>query len=426
VQELIGWPRPRQVLISALIACLCLLYAWHFLLPIVGPQTPRADDFQDYLYAAHQIASGGDPYGNFARTHVPWDWSLSSGYVYPAAFAAMLVPLTWLPNDLAVRLWLLLIQGSIVASVVIMYAVLGRPRRPELLALVTVLTTFFPLLNTMWTGAMNALLLLLLTAAWACWRKRADVASGSLIAIAAVFKIFPVVVLGYLAWRRDWRLVGAAVVTGIAGLGLCLLVTGLAHNLYYFGEMLPHLAVGTGFRENQSLAGLSARLCNPATADHGGGAGWGGRLVDWPAVLVIVGLTGYAARRGSRSALEFGLAITAMSLISSVTWSFHLVVLIFPIVLLVREVIQHQATPARTRLLFLAWLCFSAGAGAHYALIASPLPHWPGLLDLAPKAATWLLGESYLVGTLILFASVLLALRQERRRAVAMAGALAA
>ena len=43
------------------------VYGWRFLLPLVGPATPRADDFQDYLFAAHQIATGGDPYANFIR-----------------------------------------------------------------------------------------------------------------------------------------------------------------------------------------------------------------------------------------------------------------------------------------------------------------------------------------------------------------------
>jgi len=33
--------------------------------------------------------------------------------------------------------------------------------------------------------------------------------------------------------------------------------------------MLPHLAAGTGYRENQSLAGVAARICDPNTASAG-------------------------------------------------------------------------------------------------------------------------------------------------------------
>src|ERR1700704_5952512 len=202
VRRILGWPQPQQVIVSALIALLLTLYAYLYLLPILGPHAPRADDFQDYLFAAQQLASGGDPYANFVRSHVPWDWSLSSGYLYPPAFAVILIPLTWVSNDLAVRIWLFLIQAAVLASLLIVYQVIGRPSRAELLAMVAVLTTFFPLANTVLAGTMNSLLLLLLTAAWACWHRRRDVAGGILIGAAAIFKLFPAALLPYLAWRR--------------------------------------------------------------------------------------------------------------------------------------------------------------------------------------------------------------------------------
>src|SRR5439155_358975 len=105
VRRLLGWPDPGQVALSGLIGILLAFYAARFLLPLLAPQAPRADDFQDYLFAAQQIAAGGDPYANFIHNHVPWDWSLSSGYLYPPAFAVTLIPLTWVSNDLAVGSW---------------------------------------------------------------------------------------------------------------------------------------------------------------------------------------------------------------------------------------------------------------------------------------------------------------------------------
>src|SRR2546427_4323509 len=187
VRRILGWPHPRQVAVSALIALLLALYVGLYLLPVLGPHAPRADDFQDYLFAAHQLTSGGDPYANFIRNHVPWDWSLSSGYLYPPAFAITLIPLTWVSNDFAVRIWLFLIQAAVPASLVIVYRVIGTPRRAELLGVVAVLTTFFPLANSVFAGAMNSFLLLLLTGGWACWQRRQDIAGGVLVGIAAIF-----------------------------------------------------------------------------------------------------------------------------------------------------------------------------------------------------------------------------------------------
>ena len=424
VRRILGWPHPRQVIVSALIALLVALYAYLYLLPLLGPHAPRADDFQDYLFAAHQLASGGDPYANFIRNHVPWDWSLSSGYLYPPAFAVILIPLTWVSNDLAVRIWLLLIQAAMAASLLIVYAVIGRPRRSELLCLAAVMTTFFPLASSVLTGSMNTLLLLLLTGAWASWQRRKDVLSGVLIGTAAVFKLFPLALLPYLAWRRHWKLLAAVGVTGVAGLGLGLAVTSFAHNLYYFREMLPHLAAGTGYRENQSLAGFTARICQPSTADAGGGAGWCGRALDWPLLLLLLFIVLRATSRPARSGLEFALAISALPLISSVTWSFHLVVLILPIALLIRQAFAGAMSRLAGRFLLAAWLCFSVGPALHYLLIYHPLPQLPGILELLPLGLTRLFGEAYFIGTLIVFGSVWVALRNERRL-VAAGGELA-
>src|SRR5437773_3298204 len=388
VRRLLGWPDPGQVALSALIGILLAFYAARVLLPLLAPQAPRADDFQDYLFAAQQITVGGDPYADFSRNHVPWDWSLSSGYLYPPAFAVTLIPLTWISNDLAGRIWLFVIQAAVLASLLIIYRVIGSPRRAEMLAVVAVLTTFFPLANTVLAGTMNSLLLLLLTGAWACWHRRRDVAGGVLVGAAAVFKLFPAALLPYLAWRRHWKLLAAAAVTGLAGVGLGLAVTSLDHNIYYFREMLPHLAAGTGYRENQSLAGVAARICDPDTTNAGGSAGWCGRLIDWPAVLVLLTIVWRMTSRVSRSGPEFALSSPALPLISSVTWSFPLVILILPIALLIRHVLSGRMSRGQIRALLAAWVCFSAAPALHYLLILYPIPHWPGLLDMIPQGIT--------------------------------------
>jgi hypothetical protein len=424
VRRILGWPDPRQVVVSALIALLLALYAWLFVLPVFGAHAPRADDFQDYLFAAHQLASGGDPYANFIRNHVPWDWSLSSGYLYPPAFAVFLIPLTWVSNDLAVRIWLVLIQASVAASLLIVYAVIGRPRRAELLCLAAVMTTFFPLASSVLTGTMNSLLLLLLTGAWACWQRRKDVLSGVLVGSAAVFKLFPLALLPYLAWRRHWKLLAAVAATGVAGIALGFAVTSYKHNIYYFHDMLPHLAAGTGYRENVSLAGFTARICQPSTADAGGSADWCGRALDWPLVLILLFVVLRATSRPARSGLEFALAISALPLISSVSWSFHLVVLILPMALLIRQAFSGAMSRRAARFLLAAWLCFSVGPALHYLLIYHPLPHLPGILDLLPMGVTRLFGEAYFIGTVIIVGSVWVALRNERRLEAA-AGELA-
>ncbi len=381
-------------------------------------QAPRADDFQDYLFAAQQIGSGRDPYADFERTHVPWDWTLSSGYIYPPAFAGALVPLTWIPTDLAVRLWLVLLQAMVVASLLIVYRAIGRPGRGELLCMAAVTTTFFPLAANLYAGAVNPALLVLLTAAWAAWRRHRDVGSGALLAAAAVIKIIPVALMPYLAARRHWRLLATFVLTGLAGLALGFVVTSTSHNLHYLLDVVPHLSAGTGYRENQSLTGLAIRLCDPATSDRGGTAGWCGRALAWPAVAAVLALVMLATRRGPRTDLNFGLAVTALPLVSSVTWSFHLILLLLPIALLVRHVFAAgQTGTGRLAALALAWGCLALAPPMHFAIVLHPLPNGSGLLDLGVRALTRILGEAQLAGTVILFGVLWRILRGEPARA---------
>jgi hypothetical protein len=273
---------------------------------------------------------------------------------------------------------------------------------------------------------MNGVLLLLLTGAWAWWLRHRDGGSGLLIGLAVVFKLFPLALVPYLAWRRHWRLLTALGLTALAGVGLGFLLASPEHNIYYFRDMLPHLGTGTGYRENQSLAGFTARLCNPSTADAGGGAGWCGRLLDWPLVAALLVLVLSVVARPTRSGLEFALAVAALPLMSSVTWSFHLVLLILPIALLIRRLFSGRMAPAARRALMLAWVCFSIGPAIHYFLIVHPLPSSAGIGGLLGAGVARLAAESYFLGTLVIVGSLWFAIRLDRieaRRTAALANA---
>lgn len=398
--------RRRLPLSAAAVAC--ALYAWLVLLPIVAPHPPRADDFQDYWQAALQIRIGGDPYAAFERTHVPWDWTLSSGYDYPPAFAGLLAPLTVLPNDLAVRGWLVLMLALMAGSLAVVYRVLGPPGRAELVCMILVFVTFFPVTATLQTGAMNPVLLLLLTLGWAAWLRGRDLAAGSAWGAAIAIKLIPIGLVPYLLVRRQLRLLLALAAAVAIGVGFGLLVTNPSHSLHYFRDILPHLVAGSGYRENQSITGLATRLCDPRTASLGGSAGWCGRLVAWPAIAAVLALVALAVRMPGRHGLEVGLAVAVLPLVSSVTWSFHLVLLLLPIALLLHHHFRVSALPAwRVRALLLAWLCCSALPALHYALIIHPLP-----VGAWAAVASRLVGESYLAGILLLLAVIWLTVRE--------------
>jgi hypothetical protein len=83
--------------------------------------------------------------------------------------------------------------------------------------------------------------------------------------------------------------------------------------------------------------------------------------------------------------------------------------------LLIRRAFTGVMSRRAGRFLLAAWLCFSVGPALHYLLIVHPLPQLPGILELLPMGATRLFGEAYFIGTVIVVASVWVALRHERR-----------
>jgi glycosyl transferase family 87 len=236
-----------------------------------------------------------------------------------------------------------------------------------------------------------------------------------------VIKLIPLALIPYLLVRRHIRLLLAAAAVALLGVALGLVVTSPTHSLHYFRDMLPQLSAGSGYRENESLSGLASRLCNPASAEMGGNGGWCGRTVAWPAIAAVLGLVMVATRQRRRPGLEFGLAVAALPLVSSVTWGFHLVLLLLPIALLLHHHFRVARLPrGRVRVLLLAWLCFSVLPGVHYLLVFRPLP--PGLGTLVTRVVA----ESYLLGTLLLFAVIWQTVRQAARTQADQVAAAAA
>ena len=82
------------------------------------------------------------------------------------------------------------------------------------------------------------LLFLIVAACWLYVRKQ-NAASGSLIAIAAACKIFPVLFLVFFVQRRNWRALTSALVTGLAIAVLSIAVFGWNAHRVFLQQVLP-------------------------------------------------------------------------------------------------------------------------------------------------------------------------------------------
>jgi len=307
-------------------------------------------------------------------------------------------------------------------------AVFARPV-PPVVAIVPSLLMMPFIYEMFFLGQPNLLLLVLMLGGFACLRNswKWETSAGSLFALAAGIKAFPVVVIFYLLWRRNWVAAGSMV----AWLAFFLVLAPAPIRGHEFGEEYNPVR---GFHKN--LAELEQWATGMFSADESGGfsqrsarnLGWKnqslisvghrylrhinaddeerlekerkGQTPDPPvtvnvadlsakeANLAIVGVAGLiglgfllvmparARRTPHSNAAEIGMLITLMTIACPVSHPYYYVWLLFPFTVLVERAVHDESRSERRvtwGLIALAMLLFALGA-------PGVKPHYPQAL----------------------------------------------
>lgn len=212
---------------------------------------PGGIDLTTYLEAARALRRGENPYA----------LSLAFPYVYPPLFAFALIPLTYVPADLALLVWFAASVGAIVWAchevLMLAYPQLRAGRvTPFLATLFAVAYTVFQ--SNLRNAQVNFVIVALAIAAL---RARATPARGVYWALATVIKIVPGVLAPYYVCRREWRVCAMAVLALIA-LSLAPAVTLGAQvaslHREYATTFLAGSFAGSGQQLDFSLGGMLA------------------------------------------------------------------------------------------------------------------------------------------------------------------------
>jgi Glycosyltransferase family 87 len=264
---------------------------------------------------------------------------------HPPSSILVLIPWAILDYRTALLGWNLLSLGMLLASLEIIRRSLEVPLTVELIApAIIFLLLSRPLLMQLFHGQWNLILLLLVTGAWAAERSGRPAWAGVLLGAATVIKLFPGFLFLYFLARRQW----SAVVAGALAFGIVTGLTAavLGPDVYrvYFQELLPKLAPVRSSWYNASLVGYWTRLFDPATDEVHVLPLWRNGMALRVAVLlsglaVIITLARLVRSANTRDALDhsFGLAVTAMLLVSPITWDHSLLLLLFPISILLHD-----------------------------------------------------------------------------------------
>jgi hypothetical protein len=278
----------------------------------------------------------------------------------------------------------------------------GRTPGPWLFALPGFLTISF-VFDMFDLGQPNLVLLaMMLYGFWLLQHERPWMA-GSMFALATAIKVFPVAVLPYLLWRRQWWTAASMVV--FIGLFLFVVpapVRGFQHNVtelknWYQGMIGSSSAKGFGQRDeqnwswvNQSIIAVTHRLTRPVNYNQDEPS-WPPRYMNlldldfktanWivVAISLLIGL-GYIAvlprreRRTPRSdAEELGILFCLMTVASPLARQYYFMWLFFPMTILIHRAAYDPRPAVRAG----TWAVLAAAI----LLLGLSLPIYPNALQ---------------------------------------------
>jgi hypothetical protein len=296
------------------------------------------------IYAPHSIS---------IPQHLGLPSNSSPGINYnahPPTAVLLALPLTPLEFQDAALAWNIISLAAFLTSVLIVGEVLSVPAKLSL-PIFALLPFCVPVLGNLQMGQLTPILVLLITTTWALERSGRSISAAVLLAVATTIKLFPAYLLTYYIARRSFQSLLAA---GLSFLVLTLttaaiLGPGSYHD--YLHVVLPHLSDFVGWGYNCSIAGFWHKLFDPAAEIRPLSpfqpslnlARWGTLLTNLTITAAIAQLA-FRARGLVQRDLAFAAAITAMLLVSPVTWDISLLLLLVPITVVARSVMQSRST----------------------------------------------------------------------------------
>ncbi len=336
--------RTRSLVPYLLIAGVWVVFlAGTFYVTVNSFDSGAAIDFYAYYIGASTLHQGKSLYSGEVHEAVAASVGVRNAdlLVYPPMWSVLMQPFVWVSPNTGAVIWF----GVNVVLLLALMGLLFRAFGPQDLRLRLLLSLFpalsVPVFATLYLGQLNFVMLLLVFLAYLAFVHDRPYASGALLAFAAWIKIWPLVLIAYFGWKREWKvLAGAAVAAMLVALATFVTV-GPTPMANFFTEMAPTLfgAPQAGLEHlNQSIPGFFNKLfyaANPffyPLADNPMLARWGGLVGMVLLVVVTVALCSLPARLRSQEQFdtEFMLVLIAALLVAQRLWESGLV-LLFPV-----------------------------------------------------------------------------------------------
>ncbi|SAK81104.1 Polyprenol-phosphate-mannose-dependent alpha-(1-2)-phosphatidylinositol mannoside mannosyltransferase [Caballeronia calidae] len=363
------------MLVAAGFLAIRMVIVYHYTLSY-GADHPRAfSDFNFYYYAFSTVLnSAHDPsllYNN--ERLVSYISNLGANtvndiliYCYPPQFALIFSPFALLPSFAAKLTWVAMSVVLCIVGAILLAKMAYRGEDKRVTALLIAVTLLsFPVLHDAYLGQSNELLFFLLATAFFLVERGNRWAAGVFLALAVVFKVTPLAVVGLLLLRREWRTV---VSTGIWAIALTLFTASqLGFRIiwdYFTVEIAraqTHIVSAGGLPGNSSVRGalqtVSERLGMPASE-----ATLHATSTIFAAIVCLLACY-LVLRRSQDRRMDYGLACITMLLAAPILEPIHMVVALIPLAILLgtaleRWDVRQSAIVPRAEIVLLALAVF--------------------------------------------------------------------
>jgi hypothetical protein len=315
-------------------------------------------DFGAYYRAAVAVSRGQTPY-------TVDEYGPLGVYPYAPAYAYLLIPLRWLNYIWACRLWMLLNWVATIAVFVVSLRLVHRSDEERgdgwSVALLAALATASYVWANVRVGQI-AMFMLLGCLGWDyCRRQGKEFLGGMLLATACAIKLAPCVLIPYLAITRGRRGFAGLLVGGVLLFLLPSVWVGWSgtielHKQWVEHTLATHVPMQTYRPGNQSVLAQLARLPAISNGHECFSPDALAALWRWyPLVVAALVAAFYFVilrmrsrerdRFGDKSdeyqdSVNFALLLVFMTLVNPRGWRCNMVALIFPFVLLARQMLR--------------------------------------------------------------------------------------
>ena len=309
------------------------------------PHDRITDYFQDWASARNHLT--GRPVYTEHTTSLPLYVGVASypdprmaRNAHPPTSVLLALPLGYLPFREAALAWNLVSLSAFVLSLLIVVSALGLAPA-KILPILALLSFCHPLYANVHQCQLTLFLVLLVTGVWVLDRAGHHVGAGAILGTVAAIKLFPGYLAVYFLARRQYKLLAAALIAFLSWSVLTALILGRQAYHDYVQLVMPGLSVFRSYEYNLSLAGFWHKLFDPVAEAElirplwsCPGLASSATLLSDLAVTALIVIAAHGARDTTQRDFAFTAVVTAMLLVSPITWDFSLPLLLVPIMVL--------------------------------------------------------------------------------------------